>query len=61
MKRTMAEAFNEWLRLYTESPETFEREFQTVDNYLAEKANGQEPTYGQHAAAFLHELMGEQQ
>ena len=30
MQRTVAQAFNEWMRRYIETPEQFAREFQVV-------------------------------
>lgn len=51
-----AACFNEWMRRYTEEPETFEREFQTVSKFLAEEADGAEPTYGQSSTAYMREI-----
>lgn len=53
----IASAFNEWMRQYTENPEEFTHDWQTVDRYLTELANGEEPTYGQWCAAFLLSLL----
>lgn len=52
----MAAAFNEWMRLYTEDPAAFEAEFQSVGRFLAEKAEGREPSYGEQCAAYLEQL-----
>ena len=51
MTRTMAEAFDEWMRLFIEEPETFLHEFQEVEMYRA-------GTYGEASAALLTKLMG---
>jgi hypothetical protein len=56
MPRTRAEAFNEWMRLYTEEPERFAHEWQTVGGYLAETKAGEVPSYGAQCDAFLAEL-----
>lgn len=54
--RTVAEAFNEWMRRYTENPSRFEREFQTVTQFLSDQAAGRQPSYGEVCAAYLAEL-----
>jgi len=54
---TMAEAFNEWMRRYTEEPAAFEAEFQTVGAYLEEQNKGKEPQYGANCAGYLQKLM----
>lgn len=51
--RTIAEAFNEWMKRYVEDPDGFEREWMTVGKFLAEQNGGQIPSYGQIAAATL--------
>jgi hypothetical protein len=56
-KIKLAKAFNEWMRRFTEEPARFEHEFQTVGRFLTEKAEGREPTYGEHCAAYLEEVM----
>ena len=58
MKRTIAEAFNEWMRLYTENPEKFQRDWQSVHMFLEEKQAGKEPSYGEACAAYLQQLQG---
>lgn len=50
---TMIAAFNAWMKDYTENPETFEAEFQTVGKFLSEEARGQEPSYGKDCAGLL--------
>ncbi len=57
--RTMAQAFNEWMRRYTDEPERFEAQFRTCGEFLTQVANGEEPTYGDHCAAYLAEIMAE--
>ena len=52
----MADAFNEWMRRYTEEPERFEREWQSVERYHADQDGGREPSYGRTCAAFLYKL-----
>ena len=52
----MAAAFNEWMRRDTEDPTAFEAEFQAVGTFLAERADGKEPTYGEECAAYLQSL-----
>jgi len=53
----LAAAFNKWMDLFTNHPEQFAREFQSVSAYLKEKAEGKEPSYGKECAAFLESLM----
>lgn len=60
-KQAMAKAFNEWMRRYHEEPERFEREFQTVEAFVRDEAKGAEPAYGQECAAYLLQIMGEQE
>lgn len=55
------EAFNEWMRRYTEEPERFSREWQTVGRFLREQAAGEVPTYGERCAAYLEQLTREAQ
>lgn len=40
----MAIALNEWMRRFIDEPDRFEREFQTVGEYLRDQAEGREPT-----------------
>jgi hypothetical protein len=58
--RTMAQAFNEWMRRYTDEPEKFAADFRTCGEFLAQVASGEEPTYGEHCAAYLAGLMVEE-
>lgn len=55
--RTRAQAFNEWMRLYIEEPETFRREFDAIVNYKRDMDGGKEPAYGDRCDAFLTKLM----
>ncbi|WP_100961040.1 hypothetical protein [Bosea sp. FBZP-16] len=55
----VAAAFNEWMRRYTEDPAAFDAEFQTVGRFLAEQAEGKEPSYGDRCVAMLEQLMAE--
>lgn len=57
--RSITAAFNEWMRLYTEDPEQFEREWQSVNEYLTEVGEGKEPTYGATCAMFFMKLLAE--
>jgi hypothetical protein len=54
-KEQMVAAFNEWMRQFTEEPEAFEQQVKTVKQFLAEEAEGVEPSYGQHCAAMMEE------
>lgn len=58
-KEKIAAAFNEWMRRYTENPEQFQREWQSVNAFLAEKNEGKEPGYGQACAEYFGQLLGE--
>ncbi len=55
-KEKMAKAFNEWMRLFTEEPDRFEHEFQTVVAFHRDQAEGREPSYGAVCAAYLEKL-----
>lgn len=56
-KAKLAKAFNEWMRRYVEEPEAFEAEFRSVGAFLKDRAEGREPTYGEHCAAYLEQLL----
>ncbi len=49
-------AFNEWMRRFTEEPEKFRHEWEEVQRYVAEQADGT-PTYGQQALAYLEDCL----
>lgn len=55
----MVAACNEWMRRFTENPQQFEAEHQTVLRFLAEQGSGTEPSYGEVAVAHLEMLSGE--
>lgn len=54
-KTIMALAFNEWMRRFTEEPERFEAEFETVGRFLNESRDGI-PSYGETATQMLHSI-----
>jgi hypothetical protein len=58
-KAQLAAAFNMWMKRYTENPEQFEHEWQSVNQFLTEEANGEEPSYGESCAAYLLRLLDE--
>jgi hypothetical protein len=56
----LARAFNEWMRRYTDEPERFEREFNTVADFRFARAHELEPEYGRRCAEYLIKLVEEQ-
>lgn len=52
-KPKLIKALNRWMEHYTEHPEEFDHEFQTVNLFLEEKKAGKVPSYGQIAYAML--------
>lgn len=54
---TMAQAFDEWMRLYIKDPCAFEAQFQTVAAFQRGRKIKGEPAYGQEMAAYLRQLM----
>lgn len=56
---TMARAFNLWLYRYSQSPEKFQRDFQSIQQADAEVRKGEIPSYGYDCAAYLTKLMKE--
>lgn len=58
-RKKLGAAFNEWLRRYTENPEKFAREFQTVAEFQKQTAAGVEPDYGQSSIDYLTKLVVE--
>lgn len=58
-KVEMAKAFNEWMRRFIDEPERFKREFEEVGAFLAEEADGAEPSYGERCASYLAQVAGE--
>jgi hypothetical protein len=59
-KDDVAAAFNEWMRRYTEEPEKFKWEWQTVTEFLSQQGAGKTPSYGATCAAYLQQLIEEQ-
>jgi hypothetical protein len=55
-QQRLAVLFNEWMRRYIADPEQFGREFQSVQDFLAEQRQGKVPTYGESCAAYLEQL-----
>jgi hypothetical protein len=55
----MATCFNEWMRRFIEEPDRFAREFETVNQFLADEQEGKEPTYGETSAAYMVQLAAE--
>lgn len=55
----MAACFNEWMRRFIEDPAGFEREFTTVNDFLTERQDGKEPSYGETSAAYMEQLAAE--
>lgn len=49
----MANAFNEWMREYTEDPSAFEATFKTVEKFLAAGRAGLPPSYGTECLGLL--------
>lgn len=57
MARTVAQAFNEWMDRFTNHPEEYNREFQSVIQFKQDQANDVEPSYGADCAAYLQHLI----
>ena len=55
----MAKCFNEWMRRFIEEPDRFAREFETVNQFVADEQDGREPTYGESSAAYMAQLATE--
>jgi hypothetical protein len=51
-----AAAFNEWMRRYIEEPSRFASEWESIRGFLASESNGETPSYGAEAAAYLNRL-----
>lgn len=59
-KTSMARAFNEWLRRYTETPEEYQREWKTVLAFLDEDTgDNDDAQYGYNQAEYFINLMNE--
>ena len=48
------DAFNLWMKEYTEEPEKFKNHTKEVLDFVKESLDGNVPTYGQEAAATLY-------
>lgn len=55
----MVAAFNEWMRRFTEEPEQYCREFETVHQFLCDVSDGEVPSYGVTSAAYMKQLVSE--
>lgn len=51
--------FNEWMRRYTDEPEQFEREWQSVQQFLEEEKNGVQPSYGESCTRYFETIADE--
>jgi hypothetical protein len=49
-------AFNEWMRRYIKNPESFEREFQSVQKFQSSKGR---PSYGKNCTDYLLKLFAD--
>ncbi len=55
----MVKCFNEWMRRFIEEPDRFHHEFETVNGFLRDEAEGREPSYGETCAALMQQLATE--
>jgi hypothetical protein len=55
-EKLLEHAFNRWLRNYIENPEGFHREWQIVQERLAEEEKGHPLSYGRKCVAYLRKL-----
>lgn len=55
----MAKTLNEWMRRFIEEPEKFKREFETVQSFLKDEADGREPSYGEICSSYQFKLLDE--
>lgn len=46
MKERYAKAFNQWMDDFTNNPDTFKDTYDSALEYLKEKLQGKEPSYG---------------
>lgn len=56
-KEEMALAFNAWMSDYCDNPERFEKTSTSAIEFLKEKLNGEEPSYGETCTALMHEYL----
>ncbi len=55
----MASSFNEWMRRFTQEPDRYQREFETVSYFLQQLNGGFVPTYGAWCAGYLETISRE--
>lgn len=55
----IARVMNEWMRRFIQEPTRFDREFETVNQFLADQNGGNEPSYGETCAAYMQQLHNE--
>jgi hypothetical protein len=58
-QKQAARALNEWMQRYIDDPMAFQAQFQTVTEYLREKNDGKEPSYGEWGAEYMVRLLNE--
>jgi hypothetical protein len=59
MDRTkLAQAFNQWMDDYSKDPDAYQDARTSALEFLREKLDGKEPTYGDECAAVLLEYLG---
>jgi hypothetical protein len=58
-KQKVTAAFNEWMRRYTDEPGEFSADFQTASEFLAQRAAGEEPSYGAVCVEYLERLIAQ--
>lgn len=51
--RTVAAAFNEWMREYIDEPEKFKAEARSILEFVGSDIHGEEPSYGAECALTL--------
>lgn len=54
-----AAAFNLWMQRYINEPREFKSQWEAIKDFLAERTQGREPTYGEICTAYFAELCGE--
>lgn len=54
-----AAAFNRWMDDYTKNPDAFEGTQASALEFLRDKLDGREPTYGERCAAIFQEYLGQ--
>ncbi len=56
-EREFVAVANEWWRQYTDAPEEFQATADTVNEVLAARADGREPTIGERNLVFFKKLL----